>query len=419
LLTPIDRYFVRILIWVLAAGCMLNLNGVGVMVIGINQLFSPFILLSASLLIIFSLKNNTALSSEMLLYMFSIFIYLTISGMVGLVKVSNNIDAVSVLLFRYFSAMIVVIASYYSVLLAEKARLKPLYVLLILCAVASFFIPFGSMLNISGKIIVDSNRGAGLFGNPNEAGIVSAMGFAISLILIKKKWLLICLVCFFVSMSVLTFSKTGLLMMVLIYFINLFLSGSLVKGFSRVLSAIIIIYTLLILFSGMITAQFEGTKAKRMSQFFDIVLLKPADDVVESSRGYLWRQGIDKIKRNIFFGEGLGALHSMKGGNLSVNNKVAQGVHNTYLLKYGDGGIIVFIVFMYFLFIVSKRSMSLSRNNPYARVAFLYFMIFSLDCISSHNVELLRFHNYLLGFSLALLYLAKREYFEGRSVCAV
>lgn len=405
----IDRYIVIILIQVLAAICLLNLNGVGVMLIGINQLFSPLLLLSAFSLIIIGLRTDIGISRELAIYLASLGCYLIIGGLTATLIQEHRVADTPGLLFRYLTGLVVTIAGYYATFIAQKVRVNPLKLMLVITTVATCFIPFGDMLNISGRIIVDSQRGAGLFGNPNEAGIIAAMGLACSLVLIKNKTASIVASVFFISMSILTFSKAVLFMIFLIYISNQLFKGRMSTSVGRLTLSVIVLYVLLINFRGEIASSFEENQAKRIDQFFSILMLEPSQESVESSRGYLWKKGFDYISSNPIVGNGLGALHSMEGANVAVNGGYAQGVHNSYLLKFGDAGVIAFILFVVFVIMVTYQSFKLARSNLFARVSFFYFMIFILDCMVTHNVELLRFHNYLLGTSIALLFIAKNS----------
>jgi hypothetical protein len=69
---------------ILALGCLLNMNGVGLLLIGINQLYSPFLLLSSILLILIAYRENIAISPELILYVLSIVAYLVIGSTVGI-----------------------------------------------------------------------------------------------------------------------------------------------------------------------------------------------------------------------------------------------------------------------------------------------------------------------------------------------
>lgn len=405
----VDRYAVNLVIISLAAICMLNLNGVGVMLIGINQLFSPLLLLSSFILIIIGLLKGITLSKECLLYIVALVSYMLIGGLTALLNDGEKASLVMSLLFRYFTAIIVTLAAYYSVFIAISVKLSPLKVLLIFCTLASAFIPFGEVLNISGRIVVDSQRGAGLFGNPNEAGIIAVMGFAATLVFLKNKSVKVSISIFLIAMAVLTFSKAVSFMIILVYFSNLLFKGRMSTNVIRLLLSVVVIYSLLISFRTEIINQFEGGQARRIDQFFSILMLEPSEDSVKSSRGYLWEKGMEHIARSPIIGNGLGALHSMEGANAAVNGGHAQGVHNSYLLKFGDAGIIAFTLFILFILLVTYQSFKIAKFHPYARISFFYFLIFILDCMVTHNVELLRFHNYLIGSSLALLYISKHS----------
>ena len=410
----LDRYITILLVLAMASICLLNLNGVGVMLIGINQLFSPLLLLSAFAIIGICFLRNTSLSNIFLLYLLSMVSYLIIGGLAAVFSSDNQIAGVPMLLFRYFTGVIITLAAFYAVSCCLKTRLEPLKVLLILTIIATFFIPFGHLLNISGRIIVDSQRGAGLFGNPNEAGIIAAVGFVITLIYVKRRILQLALSGFFIGMAVLTFSKAVLAMIFMIYMLNQVFKGSLSTSVTRLFVIGIVVYGVLMTFRTEIVNQFEGNQAARIEQFLQILAFEPSKESVESSRGYLWKQGMAEIAKSPIVGNGLGALHSMDGANAAVNGGYAQGVHNSYLLKFGDAGIVAFFLFLAFVFMVIYQSFKLARQDEYARFCFFYFLIFALDCMVTHNVELLRFHNFLIGFSLGLLSLAQKRVYMSR-----
>lgn len=410
------RYSVRYLFLALAAGCMLNLNGVGVLVIGINQLYSPVLLLASLLILSLAYFRRLPFSQELAIYFAALIFYL-IFGAAILIFTSENAEQLSnlsSLIKRYFTASLVILAAFFGTLIAYEKQLNPMKIVLILAAMASVFVPFGAMLNMSGNIVVDSQRGAGLFGNPNEAGIIAAVGFALTHIVVSHRILKVLFSVFFVTMAMLTFSKTSLVMILLIYVIQSLFNGRFSIGIARTLIAMITIILSLALFKQDIVGQFDGQQAKRVEQVINIILLQSSSETVESSRGYLWRQGLEIIEDRPLTGSGLGALHSMQGAAVSVNNKVAQGVHNSYLLKLGDAGVVALVLFLSFLVVVSYRAFQLSHRHLEARFCLLYLFIFMIDCISSHNVELLRFHNFLLGFSLALLFVAKHHRIRGR-----
>lgn len=406
---------IRLNILILASGCLLNLNGVGLMVIGVNQLFSPFMLFTSCFILGMAIKQHLAVSDELQIYLTSVFIYLIIGGVVAVLfsNVLFNLSLTFSLLIKYITSVLIVMAGYYSVLFSINRIEKLMRLVLVLCFIASIFIPFGDVVNISGKIASHGERGSGLFGNPNEAGVIAAVGMAVTLVAINRIWLKVCLACFFFSMALFTFSKTAFFMVVAIWLLNIAVKNNVSKGIMRLVLFAIILFSFLALFRDVIVLMFDGHQAKRVGQILDLILFSSSESAggggIEESRGYLWKIGLHKISQNPFWGNGLGALHSMDGGNLSVNTNVRQGVHNTYLVKLGDAGVIALIAFIGFLLIFGKRTLNLARTNLYARFCFLYIIIFSLSCMATHGAETLRFHNFLLGFSLGLLYISKQK----------
>jgi len=97
-----NNYLTRLLILSLAAICILNLNGVSYMVLGINQIFSPLILLVSFVLIIIGVRQEIPLSREFILYAFSIILYVAIGGIVGVIYSDAYISRVPLLVFSLF-----------------------------------------------------------------------------------------------------------------------------------------------------------------------------------------------------------------------------------------------------------------------------------------------------------------------------
>jgi O-antigen ligase len=398
---------------ILALGCLLNMNGVGLLLIGINQLYSPFLLLSSILLILIAYRENIAISPELILYVLSIVAYLVIGSTVGIFSTDMlfNVSLMQDLLIKYTTSILIVVAAYMSVRMTIMKQNENLRNVLILCFIASLFIPFGEYINTSGKLFVGTNRGAGLFGNPNEAGIIAVVGFTATLTLINSLWLRFSLLVFFLIMVIFTFSKAVFIMLLAVFFTDFFIKGNLSKGFVKFIIVLTLTFLTLLIFKEDIVGLFENYQARRMRQILDLILFSTSSEGggIEESRGFLWKIGLDKILENPLFGNGLGALHSMQGTNISVNNKVLQGVHNTYLVRLGDSGIIPLILFILFMSLTFNNSRKFARKIPEAKFCMFYIIIFSLSCMVTHGAESLRFHNYLIGISLGFLQNSKSQ----------
>lgn len=198
-------------------------------------------------------------------------------------------------------------------------------------------------------------------------------------------------------------------MVFMIYLLNQLFKGKMSNSVVRLLVLSLVVYIGLMIFRNDIVALFDGTQAQRIEQFLNILALAPETESMKSSRGDLWLLGLNEIVKSPIIGNGLGALHSMDGAVAAVNGGYAQGVHNSYLLKFGDAGVFAFLLFLGFVCYVMSLSFNLAKHDSHARFSFFYFFIFSLDCMVTHNVELLRFHNLLIGISLGFLCMAQRK----------
>jgi len=99
-----------------------------------------------------------------------------------------------------------------------------------------------------------------------------------------------------------------------------------------------------------------------------------SEELGHDSRTETWALYYDSVFENPLLGNG---FNSFRHGGIEE-----VGAHNTYLLIIGESGIIPFLAFVIFLFILIKKSAVLFKRDPS-----LLFMtlIFSIYMLTTHN----------------------------------
>jgi O-antigen ligase len=241
-------------------------------------------------------------------------------------------------------------------------------------------------------------RGFGFFANPNEGGILSVIGLGLLLATQLPGYQKILFYTILLINSVLTFSKSAMLLFGLVSIAAFLTSTSKVK----------FRYSFVILGAFMVAAyvapifydNLDRVQKRRIDQVLAIATQGEINADTTSSRSELWKIGLDKINDNVLFGNGLGQLHHMKGGISSLG--VDQGVHNVFLMLWGEAGLFVLIGFIFFCCAYLFNWFVLIKTMPkeILTITMVSFMCLMMDMMSAHNVLNLRMHNLFLGVSL-------------------
>ena len=171
---------------------------------------------------------------------------------------------------------------------------------------------------------------AALYLNPNSAGFICIVGYSLAYAM-QKKYLKITAQVVFSFVGLLTFSRTFILIWLLLNVLSLFVD---IKNIRVFIIGILVIVALLS-FSEMF-----GLSGMHISQLKDVVNGKAnASELNEDSRTDTWAKYYLDISNNPVWGNGVGTLRSDEERDL-------QGVHNSYLLVWGEAGLLAFLIFM-------------------------------------------------------------------------
>ena len=191
----------------------------------------------------------------------------------------------------------------------------------------SLFFRFNDFQGID--YISEYGRYAGFYLNPNTASVICLIGFILTIVK-KDKWRLLSIP--FSFLGFLTLSRTFLLIWFIINFIHLFYNR---KYIIRTLLILVTAFFLLVTFSEKLnldTIRF---------QFLTGIFSGKLDEKVLTydSRQDQWSKFYNAIIDEPIIGNGFKTFSSS-------NDTGEQGVHNTFLLIFGESGFLPFLLFL-------------------------------------------------------------------------
>lgn len=228
-------------------------------------------------------------------------------------------------LYDFLKYFIVVIGAYE---LVKRVTTRELF----------YFILIGSLSIVVETIFFPIRQGrySGVYLNPNVAGFICIFGYALTYGL-KNLSLKLFGQFIFTLMGLLTFSRTFIVIWILLNLISLKIS---IKNIRIIGVGVLIISSL------MFIDQLVGLNNPRFDQLKRILNNEKASNQVltEDSRTDTWSLYYEKIKKSPVIGNGYGSFSGEMGRIV--------GVHNTYLLILGEAGIIPFLLFLaYFIYL--------------------------------------------------------------------
>ena len=248
-------------------------------------------------------------------------IYFTISGLQIYLSISSSAWIIS---FAKYSVLIIFGNSF----LKHVSKKEMIFFLLI-----------GAISVIVNGFIIPSEygRASGFYYNANPAGLACLFGFTLTYSLTHKRLRQLLQLIFTVGGFV-TFSRTFIIVWILINLFSIKKSRKNLKVFVISISAFISIFIL---------GEVLNLGGKRFDTFKSALTdEKPKRNLDEDSRTGTWASFYEPLVKSPILGNGYG---SFKGYGI---NRV--GVHNTYLLILGEAGIIPFLMFITFALYLLK-----------------------------------------------------------------
>lgn len=297
------------------------------------------------------------------------FLYFLISVLVD----AQNTENFIMTFIKYFIFVIM------GVKLVKDTKDTEIYIVLLL----------GSLSIIYESIFVTDigGRFSGFYLNPNSAGFICILGYCLSLSIDNKKLRILGQILFSIAGFV-TFSRTFLLVWVLISIVSLSISYK--NAYKIVIG--VVLFSLFLSFGD----KFDFN-TRRLEAFSTILDGKISDELGEDSRTQTWALYYDRILDSPVFGNGYLSFSGKTYGSGDSAYSIV-GVHNTYLMILGEAGFFVFIFFVWIYGILLIRGYRLFRDDP---MIFLVTFSILMFMLTSHNY----FDNYLMLFVSIWLYM--------------
>ena len=212
----------------------------------------------------------------------------------------------------------------------------------------------------------DNGRYSGFYLDPNNAGLICLMGFSLSFIMHKKMQLIGKVI--FTVLGLFTFSRTFIISWLLINILSIKLN---IKNAKMLALGFALLSTLLIY------NEFLPSKNRRLEELGAMINgnEKKAENLNKDSRLATWGRYYEFLLNKPIFGNGYNAF----GGN-GVAPPV--GVHNTYLLIWGEAGIVPLLIFLIYIASLLKKSYIVFKRIPFN---FMMLLALSLFLLTNHN----------------------------------
>lgn len=399
--------------FILATISLLNLNGAILMAVGIPQAGSPFMLI-ACLVLVWRL-GGTAMPLSAKLLIATLVSYLLFAIIFAVFSNDGTTMDPSPLSYAISILMLWAVMAYMRHSQRDGGGNRVLRLvrnLSVLAAVSILASPF--LYTIFQQVPASAqSRFGGFFGNPNEAGVMACVlvGLTLSEPFRSRSLQIIAILIGSIA-TFLTFSKTAWFVLIAIFALHLMQRSRrnpylliMLLAFIPTL-AFFDLVDILEWFRDNPFFELDLTQTRRIDSLIFVFKAQAEFSSALTSRDLVWQFGIEKIMQNPVLGSGLGSFHHLEG--VLEENGVWQGVHNTYLMVWGEAGVLVFALFVITTLIVARDLILHYRHPAAAQLAMIIFansqvnhniltsryfivLIGVLVCLQARQIEILRF----------------------------
>jgi O-antigen ligase len=235
-----------------------------------------------------------------------------------------------------------------------------------------------------------------LFGNPNDTGVAALYCIVLVAYYPEKSRLLTAIQALIALTALaLTFSKAGTLCLGALMILILIERRSL----KLVLAAIVVVAIAGICLQYLFDHDLFSLNREQRGRIADVLDLAGGEvsNRATTGRTILWETGLWRIEDQLPWGSGLGSFHSLEGGSRGSVEKWL-GVHNTFLMVLGEGGLFPFAIFLAFL----ARTFIAGALAKERMVAVGFFVVLLVDMGSSHSSFGFRLSNVAVAVMLAI-----------------
>ena len=422
----------RFTFWLLAVATLVNWNHLANMTVGTGLLVNlGLALCTVFLCLAVRTPLRRALGVPGFLIVAVLISYLFIGLSVALVTGFAWYENGPTLPFHVGLAALIVVATALgaSAALHRVGAERVLKGILAILTVTCIFIPATPFLldhvytlppHLSDVSEISAFRAIGTFQDPNIAGMVACYtaGLALSFLIGGRYRPVAVLVLILSSAAViLTFSKAAFLTLALLFLLFLWPSTSSLrlKPTSAATTLVIVLVAggiVLILVNAerllMVREEFGYRLAAQEDRLTWIKTFGGIDhDNALETRLNLWHLGASQITESPLFGHGITWFHHLEGAS-DCRLGVTCGVHNTYLMLWGEAGLVPLSLFLFFIGSLLRKRLTLPRSLATDAVT-AWSLVFAVASMSIDGTVYSFWHAFILGLSCAVASHATRE----------
>lgn len=257
-------------------------------------------------------------------------------------------------------------------------------------------------------------RSAGFFANPNEAGFMTVIALVLLRLSPTRSTMIQFALVVILSFCVLaTFSRAAVATSGLVIGLSV-VSGRHFLTALTLLLLLILAYIVTVIFQAellsLLVSQ-DYLSSQQISRLESVVTTVLSGDSISDfgGRSFLWQFGYDKALYNFPYGSGLGSFKHLDGGIKSFAGHWL-GVHNAFLLIWGEAGFLALCLFV--LMLGSVALGAIKRNN--FSTSLLPLAVFIIYCSFTHDVLWSRWLNVFTA--IMLCYSDKARLFSSQLV---
>ena len=412
----------RFAFWLLAVATLSNWNHLANMTVGTGAYVNlGLALCCAFLCLVVRLPLRRALGIPGFLVVAAILSYLFIGLSVALLTDFAWYVMNPTLPFHVGLAVLIIVATALgaSALLrrigVERLLKGILAILAVMCILilatpllVDFYMPPAHLSDI---MDIAPNRFMGTYINPNMAGMVACYAAGLSLAFLnagRYRTFAVLVMILGSAACLLTYSRTvfftwALLLLLFLYFsmFNLYHKGT----FLGVTLAMAFGAVFFLSISNM--ERFLALSPDQFNRLMSMKTLDLSGNYAPNFRLNLWSLGWSRITESPLFGHGLMQFHHLEGAGVCQFGFTC-GVHNTYLMLWGEAGLIPPSLFLLFIGSLLWKRLTLPRSLAMDAAVVLTF-VFAMASMSTDGTVYFFWHAFILGLSCAMAAHATRE----------
>ena len=272
---------------------------------------------------------------------------------------------------------------------------------------------------------VVENRFIGPFYGPNYAGIAACQAVVLSLFMSSGRHRIVaCLIAILGSAAaIMTFSRAAFLALILV-FLFFFLSSTTDTSAGRRSHAAVwltCVFIICALVLALANAEHLPLKSLQSARVNSIEWIVKYGSTMHDDRFVIWPLGLSVIAESPLWGHGLLQFHYLEGAPLCMGGTdsyvIVCGVHNSFLLLWGEAGIIPAELFLLFIGSLLWAYLRMPRSLA-TNVVTGWTIVLATDSMFTDDVPWFHWNAFIIGVMCAMTAHVAREAHRRRAARA-